>query len=63
MLKKHFHLRLLSWKKIELLITEVELARHERDILSERLDDLQSNTIQTKKGQKYVDGVRQCCIN
>ena len=49
-------------EKIELLITEVELARHERDILSERLDDLQSNTIRTKKGQKFVDGVRQCCI-
>ena len=30
-------------ERIELLITEVELARHERDILSERLDDLQSN--------------------
>lgn len=49
-------------EKIELLITEVELARHEQDILSERLDDLQSNTIRTKKGQKFVDGVRQCCV-
>ena len=39
-------------EKIELLITEVELARHERDILSERLDDLQSNTIRTKKRTK-----------
>ena len=49
-------------EKIELLITEVEVAQHERDILSERLDDLQSNTIHTKKGQKFVDGVRQCCL-
>ena len=49
-------------ERIELLITEVELARHERDILSERLDDLQSNTIRTKNGQKFVDGVRQCCV-
>ena len=49
-------------EKIELLVTKVELARHEQDILSERLDDLQSNTIRTKKGQKFVDGVRQCCV-
>ena len=49
-------------EKIDLLVTEVEVARHERDILSERLDDLQSNTIRTKKGQKFLDGVRQCCI-
>ena len=48
--------------KIELLITEVEVARHERDILSERLDDLTCNTIRMKKGQKFVDGVRQCCL-
>ena len=39
-------------ERIELLITEVELARHEHDILSERLGDLQSNTIHTKKGTK-----------
>ena len=39
-------------ERIELLITEVELARHEHDILSERLGDLQSNTIRTKKGTK-----------
>ena len=45
-----------------LLITEVELAHHERDILSERLDDLQSNTIRMKKGQTFVDGVCQCCV-
>jgi len=49
-------------EKIDLLVTEVEVARHERDILSERLDDLQSNTIRAKKGQKFLDGVRQCCI-
>ena len=36
-------------EKIQMLITEVELARHERDILSERLDGLQSNAVQTKK--------------
>ena len=30
--------------------------------LSERLDDLQSNTIRTKKGQKFVDSVRRCCL-
>ena len=45
-----------------MLITEVELACHERDILSERLDDLQSNTIGTKKTKKFVDGVHQCCV-
>ena len=49
-------------EKIELLITEVELGCHERDILSERLDDLQSNTIRMKKGQKFVDGAHQCCV-
>jgi len=49
-------------EKMDLLVTEVEVARHERDILSERLDDLQSNTIRTKKGQKFLDGVCQCCI-
>ena len=48
--------------KIEVLITEVELARHERDILSERLDDIQTGTICTKEGQKFIDSVRQCCI-
>ena len=45
-----------------MLITEVELARHERDILSERLDDIQTGTIRTKEGQKFIDSVRQCCI-
>ena len=45
-----------------MLITEVELARHERDILSERLDDIQTGTIRTKEGQKVIDSVRQCCI-
>ena len=45
-----------------MLITEVELARHERDILSERLDDIQTGTICTKEGQKVIDSVRQCCI-
>ena len=49
-------------ERIEMLITEVELARHEHDILSECLDDLQSNTIRTKNRQKFVDGVRQCCV-
>ena len=48
--------------KIELLTTEVEVAQHGRDILSERLDDLQCNTIHTKKGQTFVDGVRQYCL-
>ena len=46
-------------KKLEVLITEVELARHERDVLSERLDEIQSNTVQTKHGQKFIDG----CVN
>ena len=49
-------------EKIEVLITEVELARHERDILSERLDDIQVGTIRTKEGQKFTDSVHQCCI-
>ena len=48
-------------ERIELLVREVELARNEHDILSERLDNLQSNTIHTKNGQKFV-GVRQCCV-
>ena len=51
-------------ERIELLITEVELARHERDILSERLGDLQSNTIRTKNEQKivvvFVNAVLNC---
>ena len=44
-----------------MLITEVELARHEQDILSECLDDIQTGTIRTKEGQKFIDSVRQCC--
>ena len=50
-------------KKLEVLITEVELARHERDVLSERLDEIQSNTVQTKHGQKFIDCVHQCCMD
>ena len=50
-------------KKLEVLITEVELARYERDVLSERLDEIQSSTVQTKHGQKFIDGVRQCCMD
>ena len=42
-------------EKIEVLVTEVELARHERDILSERLDVIQTGTICTKEGQKFID--------
>ena len=49
-------------QRIEVLITEVDIARHERDILSERLDEVKNNTIRTKQGQKFLDGVRQCCI-
>lgn len=36
-------------EKIEVLITEVEHSRHERDILSERLNKIQSNTIHKRK--------------
>ena len=50
-------------EKIEVLITEVELARHERYILSERLDDIQTGIIRTKEGQKLIDSVHQCCID
>ena len=49
-------------EKVEVLITEVELARHERDILSKCLDDIQVGTIRTKEGRKFTDSVRQCCI-
>ena len=50
-------------KRLEVLITEVELARHKRDVLSEHLDEIQSSTVQTKHGQKFIDGVRQCCMD
>jgi len=38
--------------ELEALIAEVDLARHEQDLISERLDDLHANTVQTKNGQK-----------
>ena len=46
-------------KKLEVVITEVELARHERDVLSERLDEIKSSTVQMTHGQKFIDDVRQ----
>ena len=49
-------------QKIECLSIEIEVARQERDELADRLEELESGTIHTKNGQKYVDGVRQCCI-
>ena len=48
-------------ERIEMLITEVELARHECDILSEHLYDLQSNTIRTKNLlMVFVNAVLNC---
>ena len=49
-------------QKIECLCIEIEVARQERDKLADRLEELESGTIHTKNGQKYVDCVRQCCI-
>lgn len=49
-------------KKLEMLTTELEVANYERDVLKERVDEIQSHTIRTKHGVKFVDGVRQCCM-
>ena len=38
---------------------EIKVARQELD---DRLEEIESGTICTKNGQKYLDGVRQCCI-
>ena len=48
--------------KIQVLADEGDIARHERDIILERLSELESNIVHTKSGQKFADGVRQCCI-
>ena len=48
--------------KIQVLADEVDIARHERDIILERLSELESNIVHIKSGQKFADGVRQCCI-
>ena len=34
----------------------------ERDVLAERLDEIESGTLCTKTGRIFLDGVRQCCI-
>ena len=47
---------------MEALSIEIEVARQERDEHADRLEELESGTICTKSGQKYVNGVRQCCI-
>ena len=49
-------------QKLEALSIEVEVARQERDELADRLAEIESGTICTKNGQKYLDGIRQCCI-
>ena len=49
-------------KKLETLCEEIDVARKERDVLAERLDEIESGTLCTKSGQKFLDGVRQCCI-
>ena len=41
---------------------KIEIARQEQDEHADRLEELESGTICTKSGQKYVDGVHQCCI-
>ena len=49
-------------KKLEALSIEVEVARQEQDELADRSAEIESGTICTKNGQKYLDNVRQCCI-
>ena len=56
-------------KKIDTLSIKIEIARQERDEHADCLEELESGTICTKSGQKYVDGVHhqrmyvhQCCI-
>ena len=41
---------------------EIEVACQERDELADRLEEIKSGTICTKNGQKYLDGVHQCCM-
>ena len=46
-------------EKLRALSMEIE----ERDELADRLQEFESGTILcTKNGQKYLDGVRQCCF-
>ena len=61
--ERNFSLKVAELEqKIEALITEIEVARYERDVLREQVSDLKASTIRTKDGVKFVDGVRQCCI-
>ena len=46
----------------EALSMEIKVAHQERDELADRLQELESSTICTKNGQKYLDGVCQCCF-
>ena len=49
-------------QKTEALNMEIKVARQEQDELADHLEEIESGTICTKNGQKYLDGVRQCCI-
>ena len=41
----------------------LDIARSERDVLSERLAEIESGKLRTKEHhQKYLDSVRQCCM-
>ena len=62
-LERNFSLKVAELeKKIEILITEIEVARYERDVLREQVSDLKVSTIRTKDDMKIVDGVCQCCV-
>ena len=53
------HMELLE-KRIEDLMCEVEIGRHERDQLAEWFSEFKSQVKQHK--HLYLDSVRQCCM-
>ena len=53
------HMELLE-NRIEDLMCEVEISRHERDQLAERFSEFESQMKQHK--HLYLDSVRQCCM-
>ncbi len=55
------HFKDLESKVVD-LIDSLDEARNERDILTERLTEIESGRLNTKEHpQKYLDSMRQCC--
>jgi hypothetical protein len=49
--------------KLSHMISRLDAAKIERDVLADRLNELEVGKFRTKEHrQKYMDNVRQCCI-